>query len=143
MYYYISGDTMKVYFVFNLKKEFVNLYRDNNKVLFDIFRSIYLMRSGEVDYAYTLFDQLVNNIDAEKMDREIFIKYHKYIPYSKHNKIHLINNLYKNEISRMIIKNSYIKIELDSTNTSWFDVIKNYSSSFFACDFKNNDYFFL
>ncbi len=134
---------MKVYFVFNLKKEFISLYQDNKLVLFNIFRNIYNMKDSDLEYAYTLFNQLVNRIDSDRLDRDIFIKYHQYIPYSKHNKIHLINNFYKDEVSRMIIRNSYIRIELDNKKTSWFEVLKNYSDNFFVCDFNNYDCFFL
>ena len=134
---------MKVYFVFNIKNEFINLYQDNKLVLFNIFKSIYNMKNSDLEYASTLFNQLIDRIDSEKIDRDIFIKYHSYIPYSKHNKIHLINNLYKDEVSRMIIRNSYIRVELDNKKTSWFNILKKYSNNFFVCDFTNYDCFFL
>ena len=57
--------------------------------------------------------------------------------------MHIINNLYKNEISRLTIKTSYIKLELEQEFSSFFSYLNNYSKCFFACDFHNHNFFFL
>ncbi len=134
---------MKVYFIFDIKKEFVSLYHENEKVLFDILRQIYYLDSSEITYGYTLLNQLINKINKNYIDQKIYIKYHQYIPYSKKNMTHYINNMYRDEISRLIVKNSYIKLEQEKTNSTFFEVLKNYSNNYFACDFKNKDFFFL
>ena len=134
---------MKVYFIFDIKKEFVNLYHENEKVLFDILRQIYYLDSSEITYGYTLLNQLINKINKNYIDQKIYIKYHQYIPYSKKNMTHYITNMYRDEISRLVVKNSYIKLEQEKTNSTFFEVLKNYSNNYFACDFKNKDFFFL
>lgn len=134
---------MKVYFIFDIKKEFVSLYHENEKVLFDILRQIYYLDSSEITFGYTLLNQLINKINKNYIDQKIYIKYHQYIPYSKKNMTHYINNMYRDEISRLIVKNSYIKLEQEKTNSTFFEVLKNYSNNYFACDFKNKDFFFL
>ncbi len=134
---------MKVYFIFDIKKEFVNLYHENEKVLFDILRQIYYLDNSEITYGYTLLNQLINKINKNYIDQKIYIKYHQYIPYSKKNMTHYINNMYRDEISRLVVKNSYIKLEQEKTNSTFFEVLKNYSNNYFACDFKNRDFFFL
>ena len=134
---------MKVYFIFDIKKEFVSLYHENEKVLFDILRQIYYLDSSEITYGYTLLNQLINKINKNYIDQKIYIKYHQYIPYSKKNMTHYINNMYRDEISRLVVKNSYIKLEQEKTNSTFFEVLKNYSNNYFACDFKNKDFFFL
>lgn len=134
---------MKVYFIFDIKKEFVSLYHENEKVLFDILRQIYYLDSSEITYGYTLLNQLINKINKNYIDQKIYIKYHQYIPYSKKNMTHYINNMCRDEISRLVVKNSYIKLEQEKTNSTFFEVLKNYSNNYFACDFKNRDFFFL
>lgn len=134
---------MKVYFIFDIKKEFVNLYHENEKVLFDILRQIYYLDSSEITYGYTLLNQLINKINKNYIDQKIYIKYHQYIPYSKKDMTHYINNMYRDEISRLVVKNSYIKLEQEKTNSTFFEVLRNYSNNYFACDFKNKDFFFL
>ena len=134
---------MKVYFIFDVKEQFISLYQNNYRVLYNILRQIYYLDREEVNYAYTLFRQLVNTIDKNTIDRDIFLKLHRDIPYSKRGNVHYINNLYKDEVSRLTIKRSYIRLETEQLNSSFFEVLKKYSSNYFVCDFKNYNYFFL
>lgn len=134
---------MRVYFIFDIKEQFISLYQNNYRVLYNILRQIYYLDKEEINYAYTLFKQLVNYIDKDTIDRQLFLKCHKDIPYSKRGNIHYINNLYKDEISRLTIKKSYIRLETEQYNSSFFKLLSNYSFNFFVCDFKNQNYFFL
>ncbi|MBR5369911.1 MAG: sporulation inhibitor of replication protein SirA [Bacilli bacterium] len=134
---------MKVYYIFKLKDEINSLYRDTPSVLYNILRNIYYLDKKEVDYGYNLFRQLVLPIDKNRLDREIFIKFHQSIPYSKRKDIHYINNLYKNEISRLIINNSYLKLELEQNYSTFFKVLKEEDNNLFVCSFNNTDFFFL
>ena len=134
---------MRVYFIFDIKKQFISLYQDNYRVLYSILRQIYYLDKEEINLAYTLFSQLINPIDKNYLDRQIFLKCHRDIPYSKRGDIHYINNLYRDEISRLTIKSSYIKLEVEQYNSSFFNVLREYSNNYFVCDFKNQTYFFL
>lgn len=134
---------MKVYFIFEIKQEFINLYLDNSRILFNILRNIYFLEREEVEFGYSLFKQLTKKIDKSVIDRKIFLRCHQDIPYSKRANIHYINNLYRDEISRLIIKSSYMRLEMEQAKTSFLDIIKDYSNNYFVCDFKNYDFFFL
>lgn len=134
---------MKIYFIFNIKDEFVSLYKDNQRVLYNILRQIYFMDKTEVEYGFNLFKQLILPINKSEIDRDLFIKMHLDIPYIKRKDMHIINNLYKDEISRLTIKNNYIKLEVEQNFSSFFDIIKEYSNNFFVCEFYNQDYYFL
>ena len=112
---------MKVYYAFKLKSEFINLYKDNPSVLFNILKSIYYLDRTEVDYGYNLFKQLILPINKNYLDRHLYVRLHKDIPYLKRDNIHCINNLYKDEVSRLIINNFYIKLELDQDFSSFFE----------------------
>ena len=134
---------MKVYYVFNIKKEFIKLYKDSPSVLYNILKNIYYLDKGEVEYGYNIFNQLIEKIEKNKLDRNLFIKFHKYIPYTKRKDIHYINNLYKNEISRLKVNNSYIKIELEQNYSTFFDILKEELDNLFVCSFQKCDFFFL
>ena len=121
---------MKVYFIFDVKEQFISLYQNNYRVLYNILRQIYYLDKEEVNYAYTLFRQLTNVIDKNMVDRDIFLKCHKDIPYSKRGNTHYINNLYKDEVSRLTIRKSYIKLETEQLNSSFFELLKKYSNNF-------------
>lgn len=134
---------MRVYFIFDIKDEFVNLYRDNERVLFNILRQIYYLEKEDIIYASNLFSQLVNRIDKDELDRYLFLKLHQNIPYSKRGDIHFYNNLYKDEISKLIVKRSYIKLETEQVSSSFFEILSSYKNNYFICEFKYQDYFFL
>ena len=134
---------MRVYFLFDIKEEFINLYKDNERVLYNILKQIYYLDKEEVEYGYNLFKQLINPIDKLKIDKYLFLKLHQDIPYSKRNNIHYYNSLYRDEVSRLTVKKSYIKIEAEQISSSFFDYLNDLNPRLFVCEFKYQDYFFL
>lgn len=134
---------MRVYYIFKIKKEFINLYKDAPSSLYNILKSIYYLDKDSVEYGYNMFNQLISTIDKIKLDRDIYIKLHKDIPYEKENDIHIINNYYKNEISKLRINNFYMKLVLNQKDSSFYDVLKEKEDDLFVCNFKNTDFFFL
>jgi hypothetical protein len=134
---------MKVYYIFKIKKEFINLYQDSPSILFNILRSIYYLDKTEVDYGYNLFRQLTEPIDKNKVDRDLFIKLHQDIPYSKRKEVHYMNNFYKNEISRLQVNKSYCKLEVEQNFSSFFNILKEELGNVFVCAFNQIDFFFL
>lgn len=134
---------MKVYFIFELKDEFKKLYQGNERILFSILKQLYYLDKSELMYGYNLFAQLTNSINKPLLDKKIYIDLHQEIPYSKRGQVHYINNLYKDEISRLEIKRSYIKLETEQNFSTFIKYLKSYSSNLFACDFTKQDYFFI
>jgi hypothetical protein len=63
--------------------------------------------------------------------------------YSKRGEEHIINNLYKDEISIMKIKKSYIIINSNKKINEFFDIINSFYDECIACDFINQDFFYL
>ncbi len=134
---------MKVYYIFNIKKEFVNLYQDTPSILFSILKNIYYLDRKEVDYGYHLLNQLILPFKKNELDRQLYIKLHQDIPYSKRNDIHYINNLYRNEISRLKINNYYIRLEVEQNFSSFLDILNTEFTNLFVCSFNKTDFFFL
>lgn len=133
---------MHVYFLFDIKDEFKSLYENNLSSLYLILKQIYFTEKDEIEYVYPLYRQLINPIDKNLLDREIFIKCHRYVTYSKREDKHYINNLYYNEMSKLLINNTYILLVTEQLSSTFFKVLKNYNN-YLACDFKNNRFFYL
>lgn len=134
---------MRVYYIFRIKKEMIHLYKDSPSILFHILKSIYYLDRTEVDYGYHLFRQLTIPFDKNKIDRDLFIKLHQDIPYSKRKDVHYINNFYRNEISRLTINKSYCKLEVEQNFSSFFPVLEEEAGDLFVCAFHKIDFFFL
>lgn len=134
---------MKVYYIFKIKNEFVNLYRDTPSILYHILKNIYYMDFDSIGYGYNLFHQLVQAFDKTTLDRELYIQMHQDIPYTKVKDTHEIHNHYKMEYSKLIINNIYMKLEVDQDFSSFYSYLQNREKNLFVCNFKNTDFFFL
>lgn len=134
---------MRVFYIFDMKPEFKQLYEGNESVLYGILKQLYYLNQDSIVYGYNLFQQLTNRIDKEKVDHLLFLKMHQDIPYSKRDGKHRINNLYKDEISILEVKHTYIKIEAEQQGSSFFKALSTIGKNFFVCDFEFQDYFFV
>ena len=134
---------MKEYYVFNIKKEFVKLYKEHPNELFYIFNRIYYMKPIDKNYGYNLFEQISNFIDKKNINTYIYEMYKDKMMYSFNNDEHIINNLFLNEISVLKIKNSNLRIETNTDDCTFLKDLKKFSNNYFVCDFKDQDYFFL
>jgi hypothetical protein len=142
-YYYRIGDRMRTFYIFKMKKEFVSLYQNSPGSLYNVLKHLYYMKRHEMSYGFNLFQQLTEKIDKNKLDREIYIKYHDEMVYSKNHDEHIINNLYKDEISILIIKSTYILINANRNYSSFFTILESLGDEYFVCDFVSQDYFWI
>ena len=142
-YYHRIGDRMRTFYIFKMKKEFVSLYQNSPGSLYNVLKRLYYMKRHEMSYGFNLFQQLTEKIDKNKLDREIYIKYHDEMVYSKNHDEHIINNLYKDEISILIIKSTYILINANRNYSSFFTILESLGDEYFVCDFVSQDYFWI
>ncbi len=135
---------MKVFYIFKIKKEIRNLYNSNQNALYNILKNIFINKSKEnIIYKKSILEQVIDLFNKDDLDRNLFILLHKKLIYCKRENIHHINDLYKDEISRMIIKNTYIKIYTETNYSSFFEIISNFDNNLFVCDFSLDNYFFI
>lgn len=134
---------MRIYYVFNIKEEYIKLYNDSPSSLYNVLYQLYYLRRKDIEYGFNMFKQLTNKIDNFKIDKDIFLKMHDKMTYVKKGANHVINNLYKDEISVLKVKKAYILINCNKNYTEFFNILFEENKNFFVCDFNNNDYFFL
>lgn len=134
---------MRTYYIFEIKDEFYKLYKDGPNTLYIILRQLFLLKKQDAEYGFNIFNQLTNQQNKYLLNKNIFVKYHKEMIYTKLGNEHIINNLFKDEISILTIKNSYIMLSTNHNYSSFFNILIDYSNNYFVVDFKNQDYFFL
>lgn len=132
---------MRMYYIFDVKDEIMELYKDNPSSLFKILNSIYYMHREDLNYGFNLFKQLTNKIDTIKLNRELYIKYHKELIYTRNNNEHIINNLYEDEISILKVNKSHLLLQSNNNYSSFFNILNEYN--YFVCDFLSKDFFFI
>lgn len=134
---------MRIYYVFDIRSEYVDLYKETPNSLYNVLHQLYYMRKKDLEYGFNMFKQLANRIDKEELDKNIFLKLHNKMTYVKKGDNHIINNLYKDEVSVLKVKYSYILINTNKSYTDFFNTLALDNRNYFVCDFINNDYFFL
>ena len=121
----------------------MNLYCDNSSSLYGVFKHLYNMKVSNDNIGINLFKQLTEKLDKNILNRKIFIRYNTELIYSKNGNDHVINNLYKDEVSILNVKNAYILINTNKNYSSFFDIISSFGDDYFVCDFINQDYFWI
>ncbi len=134
---------MRMYYVFEIKDEIMTLYADNPSGLFKVLNHIYYMHVEDVTYGFNLFNQIIYPTNINELNRKIYLKLHKELVYSKKRNEHVINNLYKDEVSILKIGNSHLFLECNKNYSSFFQILDTFKKNYFICDFKEQDYFFL
>lgn len=134
---------MRRFYIFNIRSELMSLYKENPSNLYKILNSIYEMKEEELTYAYNLFKQISSSIDTLTLNNKLYLKMHNDLVYTKIDNEHIINNLYKDEVSVLKVKKSHLVLDSNTSYSSFFNFLNNYNSNFFICDFKTGDYFFL
>lgn len=134
---------MRIFYIFDIRKEYITLYSDCPSSLYNVLYHLYYMRKRDIEHGFNMFKQLANIIDNEQIDKDIFLKMHNKMIYTKKDRNHVINNIYKDEISVLIAKKAYILINTNKNYTDFFNILAKEDKNYFVCDFTNKDYFFL
>lgn len=122
---------MKKYYIFSINREFYEVYKNNQAILFKTLENLYKLKLDNAYYGITTFNQLCNPIN------KTYIK--KYL-----------NG--KNSQEKLYIVDNYSLIEINTsclillTNNKIPSKIKNinyYEAPLFLCDFDNMKFFFL
>ena len=134
---------MRIYFVFKIKDEYFELYKDTPSTLYNILNQMYYMKRGELGYGFNLFNQIIDVINKNELDKKLYIEMHTKMKYAKKGEDHILNNLYKDEVSVLKVNKTHILINSNKSYTEFFVLLNKYETNLFVCDFNNHDYFFL
>ena len=134
---------MRKYYVFNVRRELLVLYKDEPNNLYKLLESIYNMKEEEFTYGYNLFQQICIPIDALDLNNRLYLTMHNDLVYTKIDNQHIINNLYKDEVSILTVKKSHLILESNNSYSTFFSFLNNYQKNYFICDFETRDYSFL
>ena len=134
---------MRIYYVFKIKDEYMDLYKETPNTLYNILNQMYYMKRKELGYGFNLFNQIIDLINKGELDKQLYVSMHTKMKYTKKGDDHILNNLYKDEISILKINKTHILINSNKSYTEFFVLLNQYESNLFVCDFNNHDYFFL
>ena len=134
---------MRMFYIFEIKKEIKELYLNNPSSLYKILSSIYYMNKEDANYGFNLFNQITNKIKVLEVSNQIYVKMHNDVVYTKNNNEHIINDLYRNEVSILKVRKSHIMLQSNKEYNQFLEFLMTYNSLYFVCDFLENDFFFI
>ena len=134
---------MNTYYIFNIKEEFKNLYKNNTSSLYLILNNIKNLKYDDKGFGISFINQLTKKIEKSSLDSFLFIKMHKQAFYSKKGNIHYYSDGLCDEISNLEVMNTYIKLITNKQSSIFLEYLSKYSNDLFICDFKNTSFYFL
>ena len=133
---------MRKFYIFNINDEFKNLTNSSPYNLFKTFEDIYYLDLEDQNYGINMYDQMVKPFNKIDLNNRLFTTYHKNDHYTKFMNIHIYNDYYTDEETKLNIGNAFLVLETTSAKPTFFKVLKDIKN-LFICDFQNQDYFWL
>lgn len=129
---------MRKYYLFIIKKEYYNQYKNKSYVLYKILENLYHLKSYDFSYGIQIYQELCLPFSVKLLSNYIYNRIH----YRKINS-KIIRLESKFETTYLQINPTCTVIE---TNVNFPQILKIfyiYSKEIFICDFQNKDYFWL
>lgn len=133
---------MRTFYIFKVKEEYATLTKNNPYQLFRLLEFIYNLDKKEISQGADLFYKMIEGLNSKALDIHMFKKYRENYFYTKFKNIHQINNFYKKEESKLIVRNHYLLLESTVIKPIFLEDLKEIHN-LFLCDFENKDYFWL
>lgn len=133
---------MRTFYLFKIKKTYYNLTKESPYNLYQALENIYHLKKEELKNAYLFFDQIKENFNKDRLDRNLYNAFKEKYTYTNFNYTHLINDYYTDEKTKLIINKTYLYIKSTKEIPIFLKVLSK-KDNIFVCDFNNRDYFWL
>ena len=130
---------MRTFYIFKLNSVYEKISTENPANIYLLFKSIYTYDKSNIDIAFDLFNDIVLPINSNFINEYIYNKLKNSDGYIKYRNIHMYNNYFTNEVSKMSVLNSYIKIKSNLYNNIFINNLEEITSMF-VCDFLSDKY---
>lgn len=133
---------MRTFYIFKIKNEYASLTKNNPYHLFKMLSYIYHLDTDDISRGVELFNKMTDSFNSKEIDIELFRAYRENYFYTKFKNVHQINNIYKKEESKLIIRKKFLLLQSTVIHPVFLNNLSKYENLFF-CDFVNKDYFWL
>ena len=130
---------MRTFYLFKLNNIYSSIAENKPNNIYLLYKSIYTYDKKDIIVAFDLFNDISLPINIDFIDTYIFNKLKIDENYTKYRNIHMYNNYLTNEVSKMNILKSFIKIKSNFEDNIFINNLKEITS-LFVCDFMYNNY---
>ena len=133
---------MRTFYVFKIKDEYSKLTRNIPYNLYNTYLSIRMSNPDNIEYIYNQYKSITDKVSVSEINKYLLGKMKRYDGYSIYRNTHMYNDYYSDEVSKLIIFNSYFILKSNKPNSTFFTALYNIPN-LFVIDFENKDYFWL
>ena len=132
---------MWTFYMFRINPEYSKLSKNIPYNLYSTMIGIKLMEESDRDFIHRQYRALTDSFDQSL--GEILYKKMSYLDgYMLNGKVHIYNNYYSEEVSRLVIYNTFMVLKTNIPNSTFFTFLYELPH-LFVIDFENQDYFWL
>ncbi|MBR1718403.1 MAG: sporulation inhibitor of replication protein SirA [Bacilli bacterium] len=129
---------MRKYYLFIIKKEYYNIYKDKSYVLYKIIENLYKLRAYDFSYGIKIYKKICLPFAVKVLNNYL----NKRIKHKKLNdKVIKIYSEFENTYIQ--INYSCIVVKSDVNMPQIMKILNIYNKNIFVVDFNNIDYFWL
>lgn len=128
-----SGEDMRKYYLFVIRKDIYQIYRDKPKALYKTLKNLSVLTAPNLEYGISLYHQICDTFQVERLQTYLEDKY----------KLEQVNGLYRYQDNYIYLKPARVIIQTNVNMPNIFIDFKCYNRLIFVVDFKSDDYFFL
>ncbi|MDD2409152.1 MAG: sporulation inhibitor of replication protein SirA [Bacilli bacterium] len=133
---------MRTFYLFKINDDYSNLTKNIPFNLYNTYLSIKLSNKNNLSYLFNQYKSITNQILITELNKLLYLKMKDMDGYSIYRNVHMYNNYYSDEVSKLIIYNSYLILKSNKSNSTFFTVLYDIPN-IFVIDFENKDYFWL
>ena len=134
---------MRTYYAFIIKDSLMHFYSKKPYSLYKILEQIYRLKNNDIVLGYRLLEQVTEPFGTRKTDKFIYKKHYDELEYSRLDDVHMIKNLYSEEITFLKVFHSHVRIKTNNNFSEFFNSMQEYNENIFVCDFENQDFFWI
>ena len=133
---------MRVFYIFQIKKDLTKITKENPYTLFHTLETIYYREPDDIKLGYVFLKQIIDPIPIKELDILLFKRYKENYFYMKYRNIHSMHDVYRKENTVLTLNKTYLKLENNVIKPRFLEELQK-NHSLFVCDFESMDYFWL
>ncbi len=133
---------MRTFYIFKINNEYYKLTKNMPENLYNTYLNIKISTRNNIDLLYNEFFSFTESINKNVLSNLIYNKMKDYDGYSIYKNIHSFNNYYTDEVSKLMIFNSFMILKSNIPNPTFFTILSAIPN-LFIIDFEKEDYFYL
>ena len=133
---------MRTFYIFKINKEYYNLTKNIPYNLYSAYLNIKLSTKNNLNLLYNEYFSFTESFNKLILNNLLYKRMCSLDGYSIYNDIHQYNNFYTDEVSKLIVFNSFMILKSNINNSSFFTELSKIPN-LFVIDFEAEDYFWL